>query len=95
MALLGDTTNITISTGYLRELSSDNRKDQTIFAKLKDNVEDKAQEIYCVNNLLTKFDPKQFFLIKVELHSQQAFGKNNLLKLYTVLPVLTQLAIIV
>ena len=29
------------------------------------------------------------------MHSQQAFGKNNLLKLYTVLPILTQIAIIV
>ena len=41
-------------------------------------------------NLSKRFPPT-----KVELHSQQAFSKNNSLKLYTKLPVLTQVAVIV
>ena len=36
-----------------------------------------------------------FYPSKVELHSQQAFGVNNLSKLYTVVPVMTQIAVIV
>ena len=70
LALLGDTTNITISAGYLREFSRGNRKDQKVSIKLKDEVKEKAQEIFCLKNLPTKFDLNQFFLTNVELHSQ-------------------------
>ena len=36
LALLGDTSNITISAGYLQELLRGNRKDQKIFSQLKE-----------------------------------------------------------
>ena len=39
------------------------------------------------------YNPTDFYLSKEELHSQQSFGKNNLLTLYTVLPVLSQIAV--
>ena len=41
------------------------------------------------------FLTQEFFPSKVELHSQQTFGKSNELKSYTVLPVLSQIAVIV
>ena len=77
------------------ELSTASHKDQKTFTKVKFKVKNNAQEISWVYNLPSKLDPKQFFPTKVELHSQQAFGKNNSLKSYTGLPVLTQIAVIV
>ena len=56
---------------------------------MREGVEAKAQEIFRIQNLLEKFEPTQFYPTKVELHSQQAFGKNTLSKSYTVVPIMT------
>ena len=62
---------------------------------MKDRVREDAMELYGLQNLPAKFNLEDFFLSKVELHSQQKFGNNNLLKSYTVLPVLSQIEVIV
>ena len=61
---------------------------------MKKIVADKAPEIFQVQTIPTPFEPSQFYPTKIELHSQQAFGKNNLSKLYTVVPIMTQIAVI-
>ena len=53
-----------------------------------------APELFRVQNFPTKFEPTQSYPSNVEIHSQQAFGKNNSSKLYTIVPVLTQIAVI-
>ena len=62
---------------------------------MKDRVREDALELYSLQNLPTKHNSRDFYLSKVELHPQQAFGKNNPLKSYTVLPVVSQIAVIV
>ena len=62
---------------------------------MKDRVREDAPELYGLWNLLAKHNPMNFYPSKVEFHSQQAFGKNNPLKLYTGLPVISQIAVIV
>ena len=83
------------SAGYLRELSKGNRANQKLFSVLKDRVKKDTTEIYGLRKLLAQNNPKDFYPSKVELHSQQSFGKNNPLKPYTVLPVVSQIAVIV
>ena len=61
---------------------------------MKDKVREDATELYGIRNFPAKFNPKDFFLSKVELHSQQTFVKNIQLKLYTVLPVLSQIEVV-
>ena len=90
---LGGTTSALDSTGYLRQLSKDNRKDQKYFALMREKAKAKVQDIFQVRNLLEKFEPTQFYPTKIELHSQQAFGKNTSSKLYTVVPVTTQIVV--
>ena len=72
-----------------------NSADQKAYSVLKDRVREDITELYSLWNLPAKYDPKDFFPSKVELHPQQTFCKNNPLKLYTVLPVLSQSAAIV
>ena len=62
---------------------------------MKDKVKTDAPELFGIQNLPAKYDPKDFFPSKAELHLQQQFNKNNELKSYTVLPVLSQIAVIV
>ena len=81
--------------GYLRDLSKGNCADQKLYSVLKDRVQADAPELYGIRNFPAEFNPKDFFPSKAELHSQQTFGKNNELKSYTVLPVLSQIAVIV
>ena len=88
-------TENSVCAGYLRDLLKGNRTAQKKYSVLKDTVKADAAEIYGIRNLPAKFNPKDFFPSKVELHSQQTFGKNNQLKSYTVLPVLSQIAVIV
>ena len=92
---LGATTKAAVSAGYLRQLLRDNLKDQKYCASLKKFVADKAPEIFQVQTIPTPFEPSQFYPTKIELHSQQVFGKNNSSKSYTVVPVMTQIADIV
>ena len=66
-----------------------------MYSVLKDRVKADAPELYGIRNLPVEYDQKDFFPSKAELHSQQQFGKNNELKSYTVLPVLSQIAVIV
>ena len=82
---LGNITSALISAGYLCELFKDSRKVQKYYASLKQKVTAKAQEIFQVQNLKENFELTQFYPTKVELHSQQAFGKNNLAKKCTLL----------
>ena len=91
------TTKFSNSNKFARRLtkSKGNRADQKGFAVLKDRVREDALELYGIRNLPAKYDPKDFFPSKAELHLQQQFGKNNELKSYTVLPVLSQIAVIV
>ena len=91
---LGGSTSALDSASYLRQFSKDNHKDQKYYAKMRDKVKAKAQEIFQVRNLSEKFEPTRFYLTKVESHSQQACGKITLSKLYTVVPVMTQIAVI-
>ena len=62
---------------------------------MKDKIKEDAAEIYSIRNIPARFNPKDFFPSKVELHSKQTFGENNQLKSYTVLSVLSQIAVIV
>ena len=62
---------------------------------MKDRVREDAPELYCLQNISAKHNPRDFSPSKVELHSQKAFGKNNPLESYTVLPVISQNAVIV
>ena len=80
---------------YFHNLSQGNRDDQKVYPVLKDKVKANAPELHSIQNLLSEFDPKDFYPSKADLHSQQQFGKNNDLKSYTVLPVLSQIAVIV
>ena len=66
-----------------------------MYSVLKDRVKEDAAELYSIWNLPAEFNPKEFFSFKAELHLQQAFGKNNEMKSYTVLSVLSQIAVIV
>ena len=66
-----------------------------MYSVLKDKVKADALELYGIKNLSAEFDPKDFYPSKADLHSQQQFGKNNGPKSYTVLPVLSQIAVIV
>ena len=78
---------IEISTGYLRALSKGNRADQKSFSVMKDRGRENTTGLYGLHNLAAQYNPKDFYPSKVELQSQQAFGKSNSLKSYTVLPV--------
>ena len=88
-------TEKSVCAGYLRDLSKGNRADQKLYSVLKDRVNADAPELYGIRNLPAKYDSRDFFQFKAELHSQQQFGKNNELKSYTVLPVFSQIAVIV
>ena len=81
--------------GYLRNLSKGNCADQKSYSVLKDRIKEDTAELYGIRNLPVAYNPTDFFPSKVELHSQQAFGNNNPLKLYIVLPVLSQITVIV
>ena len=80
---LGATTSAVVSAGYLQQLFEDNRTDQRYCATLKKIDTKQAPEIFQMRTLPAPFEPTQFYPTKVELHSQQAFGKNNSSKLYT------------
>ena len=80
-----------VSVGYLRALLKGKCAEQKSFSVLKDRVRENAMELYGLRNLPVWYNPKDFYSSKVELNSQQAFGKNNPLKSYTVL----QIAVIV
>ena len=82
-------------TRYLHDLSKGNRADQKGYTVLKDRVKADAPDLYRIQNLPAQYNPKDFFPSKVELHLQHQFGKNNELKSYTVLPVLSQIAVVV
>ena len=88
-------TEKSICRGYLRDLSKWNRADQKLYSVLKDRVRADAPELYSIRNLPAKFIPKIFFPSEARLHLQQTFGKNNELKSYTVLPVLSKFAVAV
>ena len=88
-------TLLEVSAGYLRALSKGNRADQKSFSVSKDRVRKDVREIYGLRKLPAQQNPRDFYPSKVEFHSQQSFGKNNPLKLYTVLPVVSQIAVIV
>ena len=88
-------TENSVCAGYLRDLLKGNRTAQKKYSVLKDTVKADAAEIYGIRNLPAKFNPKDFFPSNVELYSQQTFGKNNQLKSYTILPILSQIAVIV
>ena len=88
-------TEISDCKHYLQDLLKGNRADQEGYSILKDRVKVDAPELYSIRNLLVEYDPKDFFPSKADLHLQQQFGKNNELKSYTVLPVFSQIAIIV
>ena len=88
-------TEKSVCAGYLRDLSKGNCANQKMYSVLKDRVRAHVPELYGIRNLPAEFNPKDFFPSKAELHLQQTFGKNNELKSYTVLPVLSQIAVIV
>ena len=88
-------TEISVYKGYLQDLSKGKRADQKGYAVLEDKVRADAPELYGIQNLPAEFNPRDFFRSKVELHSQRTFGKSNELKLYTVLTVLSLIAVIV
>ena len=88
-------TSPEVSADYLRALSKGNRADQKSFAVLKDRVKEDAPEIYGLRKLPVQYNPKDFYLSKVELHSQQSVGKYNPLKSYIVLPGVSQIVVIV
>ena len=88
-------TSTSDCAGYLRDLSEGNRADQKSYSVLKDRLKEDAAELYGIRNLPPAYNPKDFFPSKVELHSQQAFGKNNPLKSYIILPFVSQIAVIV
>ena len=88
-------TEKSVCKGYLRDLSKGSRANKKLYSVLKDRVQADAPELYRIQNLPAEFNPKDFFPSKAELHLQQTFGKNIELKLYTVLPVHSQIAVIV
>ena len=88
-------TSLEVSAGYLRVLSKGNCADKKMFSDLKDRGKEDTWEIYGLRKLLAQYNPRDFYPSKVELNSQQSFGKNNPLKLYTVLPFVSHIAVIV
>ena len=88
-------TKKSVCVGYLWGLSKENCADQNMYSVLKDRVWADALELYGIQNLSAEFNPKDFFPSKAELHLQQTFGKNNELKLYTLLTVLSKITVIV
>ena len=61
---------------------------------MKDRVRENTLELYGLRNLPDKHNPMDFYLSKVEHHSQQSFGENNTLKSYNVLSVVSLIAVI-
>ena len=88
-------TSTEVSAGYLQALSKGNRADQKSFSVLKDRVRENATQLYGLHNLPAQYNPRDFYPSKVELYSQQSFGNKNPLTPYTVLPVISQIAVIV
>ena len=95
LATKSGVTEVSDCKRYLRNLSQGNRQDQKVLAVLKDRVREDASELFDVRNLLAKYDPTSFFPSRNDLHAQQTFGTNNELKSYTVLPVVSQIAVII
>ena len=91
---LGQTSS-EISAGYLRVFSKGSCTDQKSYSVLKYRVREDATETYGLRKLSAQYNPRDFYPSKVELHLQQSFGKNNPLKSYTVLPIVSQIAVIV
>ena len=54
----------------------------------------KPTGIFRVTDLPPKLDPEQLFSLKVQLHKDQAFGKNNPYKLYSIKSVVSNIAVI-
>lgn len=94
LAPLANVTEPASSVKYLCELLRGNLQDQNFFSIMKNNIKKDAAAIFSIKNLPQPINPAQF-PTKVESRSQQVFGKNHPLKLYTVLPLLTQVAVIV
>ena len=63
------TTEKSVYAGYLRDLSKGNRANQKVYSVLKDKVKADAPELFDIRNLPAKYDSKDFFPSKAELHS--------------------------
>ena len=61
-------TENSVYAGYLRDLSKGNRADQKTYSVLKDRVREDVAELYGIRNLPAKFNQKDSFPSKVELH---------------------------
>ena len=57
-------------TRYLHDLLKGNRANQKGYSVLKDRVKADALDIYGIQNLPAKYNPKDSFPSKAELHSQ-------------------------
>ena len=51
-------------------------------------------KLFWVANLPPRFDPAQFYPLKAQLHKEQSFGKHNLYKLYSGVPVVSNIAVL-
>ena len=61
---------------------------------IKDMMRKDPTELFQVADLLPKFDPVQFYPLKAQLHKEQSFGKLNPYKLYSVVPVVLDIAVV-
>ena len=85
---------VAISAGYVSTLSKDLRWEDKSNYGIKDIMCHESTRIFRVADLPPEIDPAQFFPSKVQLHKDQAFGKNNPYKSYSVKPVVSNIAVI-
>ena len=62
---------------------------------MKSLMRQEPLEIFCLENLPQPIDPVRFFPTKTELHQGQAFDKDNPYELYSVKPILSNIAVII
>ena len=87
-------TPVAISAGYVSTLSKDLCQEDKSNRHIKDMMCHKPTGIFGVADLPLKIDPAQFFPTKVQLHKDKAIGKNYPYKLYSVKPVVSNIAVI-
>ena len=87
-------TPVETSARYVRQLSKDLCKEKMSHLRIKNMMRHGPTGIFRVANLPPKIDPVQFYPSKVELHKEQAFGKNNPCKSYSVKPVVSNIAVV-
>ena len=70
------------------------RSDAKTYKNIKETIKANSEQIFKVSDLPKETDPQEFYPSPAQLHSHRAFGKNNMLKSYKVIPNLTNIVVI-